>query len=62
MIDSPTSETPGSLPMEAEHPVYCQHNLWYFRTAAGDEVGPFRYRSEAETGLGRFLDEQQRQR
>jgi hypothetical protein len=35
--------------------VYSQRDLWYFRTGDGNEVGPFRYRSEAETGLERFL-------
>jgi ABC-type ATPase with predicted acetyltransferase domain len=36
--------------------------LWYFRTREGNDVGPFRYRCEAETMLGRFLqDIQERQ-
>ena len=37
--------------------VYSQQNLWYFRTREGDEVGPFRYRSEAETNLDRFMQQ-----
>ena len=35
--------------------VYSERDLWYFRTGDGNEIGPFRYRSEAETGLERFL-------
>lgn len=37
--------------------VYSQQNLWYFKTREGDEVGPFRYRSEAESNLDRFLSQ-----
>ena len=32
-----------------------QQDLWYFRTRDGDDVGPFRYRSEAENNLDRFM-------
>lgn len=35
--------------------VYCQQDLWYFRTREGKEIGPFRYRSEAESNLDRFM-------
>lgn len=35
--------------------IYSQKDLWYFRTSDGREVGPFRYRSEAETGLHLLL-------
>ncbi|MDD9890184.1 MAG: DUF6316 family protein [Gammaproteobacteria bacterium] len=35
--------------------VYSQQNLWYFRTREGEEIGPFRYRSEAESNLDRFI-------
>ncbi len=35
--------------------IYSQRDLWYFRTSDGREIGPFRYRSEAETGLHRLL-------
>lgn len=34
--------------------------LWYFRTREGKDVGPFRYRCEAETMLARFIDETSR--
>ncbi|OFE11824.1 hypothetical protein PHACT_00565 [Pseudohongiella acticola] len=35
--------------------------LWYFRTREGKDVGPFRYRCEAESMLSRFIDETSRQ-
>lgn len=34
--------------------------LWYFRTREGKDVGPFRYRCEAEAMLSRFIDETSR--
>ncbi|HDZ08548.1 DUF6316 family protein [Pseudohongiella sp.] len=34
--------------------------LWYFRTREGKDVGPFRYRCEAESMLHRFIDETSR--
>jgi hypothetical protein len=37
--------------------VFSQQNLWYFKTREGDDVGPFRYRSEAESNLDRFLEQ-----
>ncbi|MEX2131112.1 MAG: DUF6316 family protein [Pseudohongiellaceae bacterium] len=35
--------------------VFSTEERWYFKTREGDEVGPFRYRSEAQTSLERFL-------
>ena len=35
--------------------LYTLHNLWYFKDQRGEEVGPFRYRSEAESNLEKFL-------
>lgn len=35
--------------------VYLNQDLWYFDTDAGETVGPFRYKSEAESNLNRFL-------
>lgn len=31
--------------------------LWYFRTREGNDVGPFRYRDEAELMLTKFIQE-----
>lgn len=41
--------------------VYLNQDLWYFDTEAGETVGPFRYKSEAETNLTRFLAQLQNQ-
>lgn len=43
---------------ETDSLIFSHRDLWYFKTFDGDEIGPFRYRSEAETGLGRFLSQQ----
>jgi hypothetical protein len=32
-----------------------ESGLWFFRTREGNNIGPFRYRSEAEEMLGRFI-------
>lgn len=37
--------------------LFSQSGLWYFRTREGKDVGPFRYRCEAETMLSRFINE-----
>ena len=37
--------------------VYSEQDLWYFRTREGDEVGPFRYRSEAQSNLESFMEQ-----
>ncbi|MFK7862916.1 MAG: DUF6316 family protein [Pseudohongiellaceae bacterium] len=44
-----------------EDKVYLNQDLWYFDTDAGDTVGPFRYKSEAESNLNRFLAQLQGQ-
>ncbi|MDG2420242.1 MAG: DUF6316 family protein [Gammaproteobacteria bacterium] len=36
-------------------PIFTVQNVWYFRTEDGETIGPFRYRSEAESNLDRFL-------
>lgn len=35
---------------------YTESGLWYFNTREGTQIGPFRYRTEAEAMLHRFLD------
>ncbi|MBK52365.1 MAG: hypothetical protein CMQ45_08280 [Gammaproteobacteria bacterium] len=37
--------------------IYRQDNLWYYKTKKGQEIGPFRYRSEAQSNLDQFLYE-----
>lgn len=41
---------------EALETIYCLGDLWYFRDGRGEEIGPFRYRCEAESGLQRFRE------
>lgn len=41
--------------------VYANEDLWYFDTEDGETVGPFRYKSEAENNLTRFLAQLQNQ-
>lgn len=36
--------------------IYSEQDLWYFRIREGDGVGPFRYRSEAQSNLERFME------
>lgn len=36
---------------------FSSDELWYFRTRENGRVGPFRYRSEAQSSLDRFLRE-----
>lgn len=45
----------------AQDKVYLSEDLWYFDTDSGDTVGPFRYKSEAESNLTRFLAQLQNQ-
>ena len=35
--------------------VFAQENLWYFRIREGENIGPFRYKSEAESNLDQFM-------
>ncbi|MDG2249303.1 MAG: DUF6316 family protein [Gammaproteobacteria bacterium] len=35
--------------------IFSQQNLWYFQTQEGDQIGPFRYRSEAQSNLNQFM-------
>ena len=48
------SEDPA--PARSER-IYSEQDLWYFRVREGDEVGPFRYRSEAQSNLERFMEQ-----
>jgi hypothetical protein len=35
--------------------MFSEQDLWYFKVREGDEVGPFRYRCEAESNLNHFI-------
>lgn len=39
--------------------VFSRADLWYFQTKEGKDVGPFRYRDEAELMLTKFVQELQ---
>ena len=45
----------GTLDQQTE--IYIQDNLWYYQTDNGQEIGPFRYQSEAQSNLNQFLSE-----
>ena len=45
--------------VQTEDPIFTSKNVWYFRTQSGDTVGPFRYRSEAESNLDKFMKQLQ---
>ncbi|MBC54155.1 MAG: hypothetical protein CMQ34_10030 [Gammaproteobacteria bacterium] len=45
---------------ERSERLFSLSGLWYFRTREGKDVGPFRYRCEAEAMLTRFIDETSR--
>lgn len=37
--------------------LFCHQGMWFFKTREGKDVGPFRYRDEAELMLTRFIQE-----
>ena len=55
MSQTRNDDRAASNAAERTERVFCQKDLWYFRTREGKEIGPFRYRSEAESNLDRFL-------
>lgn len=57
MTDTRQQDLPGQIPPQRTDRVFSEQSLWYFRTREGNTVGPFRYRSEAESNLDRFMSE-----
>ncbi len=49
------TESHRTQPPERSERIYTQQDLWYFRTREGEEIGPFRYKSEAQSNLEQFL-------
>ena len=45
-----------SAPAIRSDRIFSQSDLWYIRTREGDHIGPFRYKSEAETNLHQFME------
>jgi hypothetical protein len=46
----------NSEPASDINDLYMSHDMWYFKTGEGKEVGPFRYRSEAQSNLEKLLE------
>ena len=46
----------SSAPDRSER-IFSQQDLWYFKIREGDEIGPFRYRSEAQSNLDCFMEQ-----
>lgn len=49
-----SSTIPPPSPSES---VFTQQDLWYFKTREGNEIGPFRYRCEAQSNLDHFIEQ-----
>lgn len=45
---------PGRLPPRSDR-MFSENGLWYFHTREGRDIGPFRYRHEAESMLERYI-------
>ena len=54
---SDISEDNKDSPNITKPSLYTLQNLWYFKDQSGEEIGPFRYRSEAESNLEKFLNQ-----
>jgi hypothetical protein len=52
-----TQDTLAANPPPCSEQVFSQDDRWYFHTQDGAQIGPFRYRSEAQSGLEKFLEE-----
>ncbi|HIF75773.1 MAG TPA: hypothetical protein EYG31_01970 [Porticoccaceae bacterium] len=55
MTVSRQQDIPDSSTQNRTERVFSENDLWYFKTREGDNVGPFRYRSEAESNLDRLM-------
>jgi len=55
MSNSRQCEQLGSDNPDSSDRIFSQQNLWYFQTQEGDQIGPFRYRSEAQSNLDQFM-------
>ncbi len=57
MSDSRRQDSSNDSSVNRSERIFSQQNLWYFKIREGDEVGPFRYRSEAQSNLERFMEQ-----
>lgn len=49
-------ESSKNVPERSDR-IYSSEERWYFRTREREQVGPFRYQSEAQSSLERFLEQ-----
>ena len=52
------TDSNSNVPERSER-MFTRSGMWYFRTREGKDVGPFRYKDEAELMLTRFVQELQ---
>ncbi len=55
MTDIRQQDNPSKTPPARTERVFSEQDLWYFRTRENEAIGPFRYRSEAESNLDKFM-------
>ena len=58
MMKLRSNDGAGSNPYQRSDRIFSDYDsgLWYFRTREGNNIGPFRYRCEAEEMLLRFIN------
>ena len=59
MIENPNAKVISSEP-ELKHDeirIFTRQNVWYYTDENGDNVGPFRYKSEAKYSLDKFISQ-----
>ena len=61
MSDHRSQDRSQSPAPQRRERIFSEQDLWYFRIREGNEVGPFRYRSEAQSNLQRFMEQLQEQ-
>ena len=61
MSDHRSQDRSHSPAPQRRERIFSEQDLWYFRIREGNEVGPFRYRSEAQSNLQRFMEQLQEQ-
>lgn len=45
-----------SAPPARSERIFTKADLWYIRIREGENIGPFRYKSEAESNLDQFME------
>lgn len=57
MSNSRQQDTTKLTTPDRSERIFSQQDLWYFKIREGDEIGPFRYRSEAQSNLDCFMEQ-----